>query len=150
LEPGEFTVPLATYTDNRGRPETYHLPNSFLKPDEKLDEEMNSALSKVRTVYFKPYGWIPAIRLELPGSVANSPTRLAMALEGVESQLFTPAVLEPYPLFIADRMVKSLGAGVSVLEQAVSQHVVDKGIDIQTSIICLQQYRTASGRGGTS
>ncbi len=34
-----------------------------------------------------------------------------MVLEGIKQQLFSPAVTEPYPLFLADRMVKSLGAG---------------------------------------
>jgi hypothetical protein len=61
--------------------------------------------------------------MELPSSIASSNTRLSIVLEGVTRQFFSPAVIEPYPLFLADRMVKSLGSGVAVIEQAVAQHV---------------------------
>lgn len=150
LQPGEYTKPLPTYVNDEGEPEVYHLPSQFTSRERKDQEAMNSSLAAVHSVYFRPFGWVPALRLELPGTIANSPTRLSMVLEGVEGQFFSPAVLEPYPLFIADRMVKSLGAGVSVLEQTVVQHVVDGGIDVQTSILCMQNFRTQGGRGGFS
>jgi hypothetical protein len=86
--------------------------------------------------------------MELPGSIASSSTRLSMALEGVQRQLLTPAVFEPYPLFLADRMVKSLGAGVAVIEQVVAQHVAGESPDVETTLLCLQNYRTEGGRGG--
>lgn len=149
LEPGEYTTPLPAYRDDQGKPQEYHLPGSFADKDsEQLS--MNRALADVRVVYFRPFGWVPALRLELPGGIANSPSRLSMALEGVESQFFSPAVTEPYPLFVADRMVKSLGAGVSALENTVAQQVVDGSTDVQTAILCMQNYRTQGGRGGAS
>ena len=46
-------------------------------------------------------------------------------------------------------MVKSLGAGVNVVEQAVSQHIAGAAIDIETTLLFLQNYRTEGGRGGT-
>ena len=109
---------------------------------------MNEALRGIKAVYYRPYGWVPALRLELPGQVANSMTRLSLVLEGIARQFFSPAVVEPYPLFLADRMVKSLGAGVAVIEQTVGQHVVDQGIDVELAMLCLQNYRTEGGRGG--
>lgn len=57
-------------------------------------------------------------------------------------------MVELYPLFLADRMVKSLGSGVSVIEQTVAQHVADRGVDIELTMLCLQNYRTEGGRGG--
>ncbi len=72
-----------------------------------------------------------------------------MVLDGVKRQLFSPAVTEPYPLFLADRMVKSLGAGVAVIEQSVAQHAVGDSADTETMLICLQNYRTEGGRGGS-
>jgi hypothetical protein len=112
LEPGEYTVPLPVYE------EPYHLPSSS-----GIDEgEMNGALGAIRAIYYRPFGWVPALRIELPGALANSATRLSIALEGIYRQFFSPAVIEPYPLFMADRMVKSLGSGISVIEQAVAQH----------------------------
>ena len=109
---------------------------------------MNGALHDLRVIYFRPYGWIPALRLELPGQIASSKTRLSMVLEGVSRQFFSPAVIEPYPLFLADRMVKSLGAGVAVIEQTVAQHVAGQSADVETTLLCLQNYRTEGGRGG--
>ena len=140
LEPGEYTTPLQVYEED------FHLPDSFRSKQDDLD--MNHALQLARVVYYRPFGWAPAMRLELPGAVANSLTRLSIALEGVTRQFFSPAVLEPYPLFLADRMVKSLGAGVNVVEQTVSQQVVDQGLDIELKMLLLQNYRTEGGRGG--
>jgi hypothetical protein len=73
---------------------------------------------------------------------------LAILLEGLGRQFFSPAVTEPYPLFLADRMVKSLGSAVAVIEQTIAQHVVDEGVDVELAMLCLQNYRTEGGRGG--
>ena len=88
------------------------------------------------------------MRMEIPQAIATSATRMALVLEGITRQFFSPAVIEPYPLFLADRMVKSLGAGVAVVEQAVAKHVVGDSADVETTMLCLQNYRTEGGRGG--
>jgi hypothetical protein len=153
LSPGEYTIPLPILDSD----ETYHLA---LKVKTALGDErevctqadidaINGALHDLRVTYFRPYGWLPALRLELPSSVASSRTRLSIVLEGIMRQLFSPAVIEPYPLFLADRMVKSLGAGVAVIEQAVAQHVVGSSSDVETTLLYLQNYRTEGGRGGS-
>ena len=141
LEPGEYTNPLPIYAD-----EEYHLPPSLCSMQD--DDRMNSALSGIQVIYFRPFRWVPALRLEVPGSIAHSPTRLSLILRGIESQFFSPAVVEPYPLFLADRMVKSLGAGVSVMEQTVAQYVTDSSNDLELTTLLLQNYRTEGGRGG--
>ena len=147
LEPGEYTLPLSVYGGPPGgEPEIYHLSPDFCVRQNQA--QMNEALQAVRAVYYRPFGWVPALRLEIPGSIANSPTRLSIALEGITRQIFSPAVVEPYPLFLADRMVKSLGSGVSVIEQAVAQHVADQCVDIELTMLCLKNYRTEGGRGG--
>lgn len=110
---------------------------------------MNLALWDVHAIYFRPFGWVPALRLEVPGPIAHSAARLSIALQGIASQLFSPAVVEPYPLFLADRMVKSLGSGVAVMEQTMSQQVMDSGADVELTMLLLQNYRTESGRGGS-
>lgn len=140
LEPGEYTRPLEVYAED------FHLPDTYCSTEEMSD--INNAMRSMRVIYYRPYPWVPALRIEIPGSIANSATRLSIALEGVYRQYFTPAVLEPYPLFLADRMVKSLGAGVNVIEQTVSQQVVEQGTDLELSMLLLQNYRTEGGRGG--
>ncbi|MCX7839210.1 MAG: DNA double-strand break repair nuclease NurA [Anaerolineae bacterium] len=141
LEPGEYTQPLAL-----AKPESredYHLP----PPADNT--KLNLLMDKIHVIYFRPYGWTAALRLEVPSVISNSPTRLSIVLEGITRQFFSPAVFEPYPLFLADRMVKSLGAGVQVVEQSVAQHIAKASIDVETTLLFLQNYRTEGGRGGT-
>lgn len=143
LEPGEYTRPLGVYAADE---QDYHLPNPSLPAVEQ--ERLGQAMRDVRVVYYRPYGWVPALRLEIPGAAATSDIRLATLLEGIRSQFFSPAIVEAYPLFLADRMVKSLGAGVSVVEQQVAQHVVENGVEAELTLLCLQNYRSEGGRGG--
>jgi hypothetical protein len=151
LEPGEYTKPLPILQKG----ETYHLADTVTIAGQQIllradaeERELNSRLKDLRVVYFRPYGWIPALRLEITGAVASSTARLSMVLEGITRQFFSPAVIEPYPLFLADRMVKSLGAGVAVIEQAVAQQVAGNATDVETTMLFLQNYRTEGGRGG--
>jgi hypothetical protein len=151
LEPGEYTKPMPILSSG----ETYHLPEQLTIGGHQLNicsnqelSEMNSRLQQLRVVYYRPYGWIPALRLEVTASIANSNSKLALVLEGITRQYVTPAVSEPYPLFLADRMVKSLGSGVAVIEQAVAQHVAGASTDVETTMLFLQNYRTQGGRGG--
>jgi hypothetical protein len=151
LEPGEYTTSLPILQPG----ETYHLAETVTISGHKIvlrsqaeERELNARMKDLRVVYFRPYGWIPALRLEVPMSIANSSSRLAMVLEGITRQFFSPAVIEPYPLFLADRMVKSLGSGVAVIEQAVAQQVAGNSTDLETTMLFLQNYRTEGGRGG--
>jgi len=82
LEPGEYTRPLSIYNDDP----PYRLPRSICS--EQSLAEMNNALTEVKVVYFRPYGWVPALRLEVPGPIAHSSTRLSLALEGIQSQFW--------------------------------------------------------------
>ena len=147
LEPGEYTEPMRIYDEAAGAElDRYHLPRSFCPAEG--DAPVREAMRESRVIYYRPFGWVPALRLELPGPIASSLTRLSIALEGITRQFFSPAVVEPYPLFIADRMVKSLGAGVAAIEQTVAQHVADRGADMEMTILFLQNHRTEGGRGG--
>lgn len=151
LEPGEYTRP----TPILGSGEIYHLAptvtidkRSIPIRSETDEKELNARLRDLRVIYFRPYGWLPALRLEVTGAIASSNSKTSMVLEGIMRQFFSPAVMEPYPLFLADRMAKSLGSGVSVIEQAVAQQVAGASTDVETTMLFLQNYRTEGGRGG--
>jgi len=151
LEPGEYTKPLPVLQAG----EIYHLASTAkirgqqttLRTDQE-EKDLNARLKELRVIYFRPYGWIPALRLEVTGTTASSNSKVSMVLEGITRQFFSPAVTEPYPLFLADRMAKSLGSGVAVIEQAVAQHVAGSSTDLETTMLFLQNYRTEGGRGG--
>lgn len=146
LEPDEYTNPLPIFHFGEEDKE-YHLPEQYC-PRERQDQ-MNQSIGNMRVVFYRPFGWAPAVRLELTGTIAASKAKLSMVLEGIKRQLFSPAVTEPYPLFLADRMVKSLGAGVAVIEQSVAQHAVEYSPNVEGTMLCLQNYRTEGGRGGS-
>ncbi len=147
LCPGEYTAPLPIHTnDEPASMQVDHLPERFCPRPEM--EDLLAAIKSLRVIYFRPYGWLPALRVELPAPVSSSNTRLSMALEGIMRQFFSPAVIEPYPLFLADRMVKSLGSGVAVIEQAVAQHIAAESPNVEDTLLYLQNYRTEGGRGG--
>jgi hypothetical protein len=148
LNPGEYTRPLPL-NDKAGpaSQQVDHLPEKYC-PKKDMDEIVE-ALNGLSVIYFRPYVWLPALRIELPSTITISNTRLSIVLEGITRQFFSPAVIEPYPLFLADRMVKSLGSGVAVIEQAVAQHVAGSSPDIENTLLFLQNYRTEGGRGGT-
>jgi hypothetical protein len=145
LEPDEYTEPQPIFLFGQEE-QQYHLPAAYCPP--RQQDEMNRLLADMRVVFYRPYSWVPAVRLELTGTIAGSRVRLAMALEGIKRQLFSPAVIEPYPLFLADRMVKSLGAGVGVIEQSVTQQAAGAATDVETTMLFLQSHRTEGGRGG--
>lgn len=146
LEPDEYITPLPIFRFG-GEDTEYHLPEQYC-PRERQDQ-MNRSIENMRVIFYRPYGWAPAVRLEVTAPIAASQARLSMVLEGIKRQLFSPAVTEPYPLFLADRMVKSLGAGVAVIEQTVAQHAVGASADTEVTLLCLQNYRTEGGRGGS-
>jgi len=145
LEPDEYIKPLPIFHFD-GEDTEYHLPEEYCSRERQ--HQMNRSLENIRVVFYRPYGWAPAVRLEVPAPIAASRARLSMVLEGIKRQLFSPAVTEPYPLFLADRMVKSLSAGVQVIEQAVAQHAVGTSPNREAILLCLQNYRTEGGRGG--
>jgi hypothetical protein len=130
-----------------GEDTEYHLPAEHCLRERQ--EQMNRSIEDMRVVFYRPYGRAPAVRLEVTTPIAASQAKLSMVFEGIKRQLFSPAVTEPYPLFLADRMVKSLGAGVAVIEQTVAQHAVGTSADTEAALRCLQNYRTEGGRGGS-
>lgn len=147
LNPGEYTRPLPLHDEaDPASQQVDHLPERYC-PKKDMDDIVR-ALNGLSVIYFRPYGWLPALRMELPSAIIASNTRLSIVLEGVTRQFFSPAVIEPYPLFLADRMVKSLGSGVAVIEQTVAQHVAGSSPDIENTLLFLQNYRTEGGRGG--
>jgi hypothetical protein len=146
LNPDEYITPLPIFHFG-GEDTEYHLPEEYCPREQQ--NQMNRSIENMRVIFYRPYGWAPAVRLELPGPIATSQAKLSMVLDGIKRQIFSPAVTEPYPLFLADRMVKSLGSGVAVIEQAVAQFTVGASPDIEATLLCLQNYRTEGGRGGS-
>lgn len=144
LEPGEITKPVQlerpirpwhVNTEPFDNPQTAVLIQSFI-----------NRISEVFVVYYRPFSWLPTLRLEMGRSVANTPARLATVLQAIKHQCGAPAMIEPYPLYMADRMVKSLAMSIPTIRQVTSQHLAEayEG-DVSDVFLGLHGYRTESG-----
>lgn len=147
LEPGEYTSPRALQQPS----EPWHLNLTPLAPASRdtagrLADKIVSSLDEIQVVYYRPYPWLPALRIEMSRAVADNQARLATVLHGIRHQCGAPAMIEPYPLYMADRMVKHLPKAIPTLRQVTSQHIAEiyQG-NISEVFLGLHGYRTESG-----
>lgn len=147
LEAGEYTKPMRLKPPK----DSWHINVSPVKKGEDSDieeivNEVTNLLNGIDVVYYRPYTYLPALRLELSQSIAQNPARLATVLKAIEHQCGSAAIMEPYPLYMADRMVKHLAKSVPAFRQIASQRLAEnyQG-DISEIFISLHGYRTESG-----
>ncbi|MCS7293191.1 MAG: DNA double-strand break repair nuclease NurA [Gloeomargarita sp. SKYBB_i_bin120] len=147
LEPGEYTRPRRLQPPS----EPWHLNLHPLELEmrakvEPLAEKIIALLGEIQVLYYRPYPWLPALRIEMSRAVAENQARLAIALHGIRHQCGTPAMMEPYPLYMADRMVKHLSKTIPTFRQITSQQIAEtyQG-NLDDVFFGLHGYRTESG-----
>jgi hypothetical protein len=153
LNPGELTkpLPLEHPRDAQGNI-TWHLNTGSLPAEVRKDvgslaDEIISALGGVQVFYYKPHAWLPALRVEAAASVTGNPHRLATVVQGLKHQSATPSMLEPYPIYLADRTVKALARAIPAFRQVTTQHISEKyDGDIGEVFFAMHGYRSESGR----
>lgn len=148
LNPGELTKPLPL--DPPGQP--WHFNTGGLAGDlkqrvDRIADEIVTALDRVHVFYYKPQSWLPALRIEVAASVAHNSHRLGIVVQGLEMQCATPAMLEPYPNYLADRTVKALARALPAFRQVTTQRIAeDFDGDIGEVFFAMHGYRSDSGR----
>jgi hypothetical protein len=148
LDPGEFTAPLPLETpESPWHLGTASLPFDIRERVEALANQVVDLLGQVRVLYYKPHSWIPALRVEVASSIASNPHRLAIVLQGLEMQCAVASMLEPYPNYLADRMVKALVKALPAVRQITTQRVAEQfSGDIGDVFLAMHGYRSDSGR----
>jgi len=144
LSPGEFTSPIPLEKPQQ----PWHLRLPFSNEElKKLRDEVLSAIDRLYVMYYRPHNWTPAFRIEIASSIATNDSRIAVLLQGLKYQCGTPGILEPYPLYIADRMVKHLGSAIPAFRQTATKRMTElhQG-DIGDIFFSMHGYRTESGR----
>jgi hypothetical protein len=147
MEPGEYTSPIVPQQpSNPWHLNLDPLASATRQTAERIANQIVTSLGEIRVVYYRPYSWLPALRLEMSRTVSENQARLATVLHGVRHQCGAPAVMEPYPLYMADRMVKHLPKAIPTFRQVTSQHIAEtyQG-DIGEIFLGLHGYRTESG-----
>jgi len=101
---------------------------------------------KIRIFYYRPSAFMPVIRIEVPEVVANNKSRLSILLKALQIQCVSVAIMEPYPLYLADRMVKHLSTALPAIRRTATQELSErwKG-DITDISIATHGYRTEGG-----
>lgn len=146
LSSGELIKPMPLQQPG----EPWHLnlsPAPARETLESLSKEVISALGRLFVVYYRPSAWTPVLRIEISSSIAENEHRLAMLLQAIKHQCSTPGILEPFPLYMADRMVKHLGRAVPAFRQVTTQRMADqyKG-EVGEIFFAMHGYRTEAGR----
>jgi len=153
LNAGDLTKPvqLEHPRDQKGNI-TWHLNTDRLPLEQKtivgeLADEILAALSTVHVFHYKPHDWLPALRVETAANVAKNPHRLATVVQGLKHQTATPSMLEPYPIYLADRTAKALARAMPAFRQVTTQRISEKYQgDIGEVFFAMHGYRSEVGR----
>jgi hypothetical protein len=148
LQPGELTRPMRLEQP----PQPWHLNTGRLPEDlraqaSSLADDIINGLGEIFIFYYKPHDWLPALRIETAKEVALNPHRLAVVVQGLKYQCAVPSILEPYPLYLADRTVKALARAIPTFRQVTTQRLSERYEgDIGEVFFAMHGYRSESGR----
>ena len=130
-------------------------PSDMIKPDEDWHfsslpvtmkdkaKEIISSLYELTVLYYRPYDYFPALRIEVSPSVAKNQSRLSILLESFQLQCGAPGIVEPYPLYLADRMVKHLSTALPAIRKATTMEMASGPTqDVGGIFLAMQGYRT--------
>ena len=147
LEPGEYTNPLSLEKPNQSwHLNLNNLPTEIQDKAIEISKHIVDALDDIHIIYYKPHDWLPALRIEVAAAVAKNKNRLSIVLRGIKEQCATGAMLEPYPIYLADRTVKSLARALPAFRQVATQRISEKyDGDIGEVFFAMHGYRTESG-----
>ncbi len=105
-------------------------------------KEVRSIFEELQVVYFKPHPWSHAYRIEIPRNLAVNEKQRHLVLDTIKRQCINAAMMEPYPLYVADRFVKSLAKGADAILDSARRDVIAKSDDPNLAHAMLNAYRT--------
>ena len=145
LKPGEFTSPVNVMI---GKESGRHLHSKIHELEPKLANDIENLMDKTCVLYYKPYEHFPALRIEMGRAIAENKSRLAMLLEAIKRQSGAPGMFEPFPMFMADKMVKHLSTALpAIKKQSVMEISRQWDGDVSDVYLATHSYRTEGFRG---
>ncbi|MBZ5722793.1 MAG: DNA double-strand break repair nuclease NurA [Acidobacteriia bacterium] len=147
LEPGEFTKPVPLEKpDQAWHFNLGQLPSELRAHSEQVAKDIVASLDGLYVFHYKPHPWLPAIRVEAGFPSATNDHRLAPIIQGLKHQCATAGMLEPYPIWLADRTVKALARAMPTFRQVATQRISEQyDGDIGDVFFAMHGYRTESG-----
>ena len=87
------------------------------------------------------------MRIEVPSRIIEDHEKLSAVLVTIKNQCKLPSLIEPYPLYMADRIVKNIGQAVPSYRQIVTRRIVEeKKVNPDYVFFMMQSYRTESDK----
>jgi hypothetical protein len=116
---------------------------SLIQP---FTERIPRLLHGVHVFYYRPSESLPAFRIEVGSATATNPHRLATVVQGIKSQAAVGSMLEPYPLYLADRIVKAAARSLPSFRQVATQRIAERYPgDLGEVFFAMHGYRSESG-----
>jgi hypothetical protein len=142
LDPGEFTRP-KLFTSEEG----WHIRLPYEDEELKiLMQQVISGIKNLSVIYYKPHAWCPALRIEMPLAVARDESKLDTILYNVKSQCQTPSIMEPFPLYMADRIAKHMAPAIPAYKQIIMKQMTELADNNEKDIFfMMHSYRTEGG-----
>jgi len=141
LESGEYVGPIEKTAVSK--------PWNIEKISDEYENFVRDYMIHIRNlsiIYYRPFEHVPTLRLEVANSIARNPQRLSVLFEAIKIQCGAPSIFEPYPLYMADRMVKHLGRVLPALRRTTTQYIAERWKDnLGTTFLAMHGYRTESG-----
>ena len=142
LDPGEFTRP-KLFTSEEG----WHVRLPYEDEELKiLMQQVISGIKNLSVIYYKPHPWCPALRIEMSSAVARDESKLDTILYNVKSQCQTPSIMEPFPLYMADRIAKHMAPAIPAYKQIIMKQMTELADNNEKDIFfMMHSYRTEGG-----
>ncbi len=146
LKGGEYVGPLESASEDSPHLVLNYMPDEFKSSEAlriKVKSIVEDLLPNISIIYFRPSNYSPVFRIEIPKSVAYNNSRLSTLFEAIEIQSMSLSIMEPYPLYLADRMVKHLSTAVPAIRKAAFQEISENWAgDISDIYMGMHSYRT--------
>jgi len=142
LDPGEFTRP-KLFTSEEG----WHVRLPYEDKELRvLMQQVISGIKNLSVIYYKPHPWCPALRIEMPSATAGDETKLNSILINIKNQCQTPSIMEPFPLYMADRIAKHMAPAIPAYKQIIMNQMTQLNDHNEKDIFFLMHsYRTEGG-----
>ena len=142
LDPGEFTRP-KLFTSEEG----WHVRLPYEDKELRvLMQQVISGIKNLSVIYYKPHPWCPALRIEIPSATAGDETKLNSILINIKNQCQTPSIMEPFPLYMADRIAKHMAPAIPAYKQIIMNQMTQLNDHNEKDIFFLMHsYRTEGG-----
>lgn len=145
LEEGEMTRPVKM-NPARDSLNIGSLPEKIIKKAGALEKGIQEGLNNVRLFYFKPRKDLPALRVEISGKDTGG-EKEKISVHGLNMQMQAPAMLEPYPLYLADRYAKDLAKSMPAVRQVITHAMSrDYAGNIRDVLFATNPYRSEDRR----